>query len=216
MTLEIPTYNTRFLARCRLPVKIVKVDSPTLFWVQLQNNQEDFKEMLENLRRRMMRRSQNLRLRHDTLNLDEIVAVQEGRKWQRGIVTQIRGDATVVITLRDWGRTIERPCFETFTLANQFRELEWQAIPCALAYTAPDPSRNMWPRRTNELTRFLIDRRDGWISITGNLRGEAALVRLEIKNECGTEIKSLKNILIDLGHAKHSERVLEAARPSVQ
>lgn len=216
MTLEIPTYNTRFLARCRLPVKIVKVDSPTLFWVQLHNNQEDFKEMLENLKRRMMRRSQNLRLRHDTLSLDEIVAVQEGRNWQRGIVTQIRGDATVVISLKDWGRTIERPCFETFILANQFRELEWQAIPCALAYTGPDPSQNMWPRRTKELTKFLIDRRDGWISIAGNLRGEAALVRLEIKNECGTEIKSLKNILIDLGHAKHSERILETVRPVVQ
>lgn len=216
MTLEIPTYDTRILARCRLSVKIVKVDSPTLFWVQLQNSQEDFKEMLETLKLRMMRRGQNLHLRHDVLSLDEIVAVQEGRSWQRGVVTQIRGDATAVITLRDWGRTIERPCFETFILANQFRELEWQAIPCALAYTGPDPARNMWPRRTKELTRFLIDRRDGWISITGNLRGEAALVRLEIKNECGTEVKSLKNILIDLGHAKHSEKILESALPSVQ
>lgn len=216
MTLEIPTYNTRFLARGRLPVKIVRVESPTLFWVQLQNSQEDFKEMLDDLKRRMMRRSKNLHLRHDILHLDEIVAVQEGRSWQRGMITQIRGDATVVIALKDWGRTIERPCFETYILGDQFRELEWQAIPCALAYTGPDPSRNMWPRRTKELTRFLVDRRDGWISITGNLRGEAALVRLEIKNECGTEIKSLKNILIDLGHAKHSEKILERVHPSAQ
>lgn len=216
MTLEIPTYDTRFLARCRLPVKIVKVDSPIMFWVQLQNNQEDFKEMLENLKRRMLRRGHNLRHRHDALRLDEVVAVQEGRTWQRGIVTQIRGDATVEVALKDWGRTVERRGFETFILASQFRELEWQAIPCALAHTGPDPSRNMWPRRTKELTRFLVDRRDGWISIVGNIRGEAALVRLEIKNECGTEMKSLKNILIDLGHARHSERVLETVHPSVQ
>ena len=40
------------------------------------------------------------------------------------------------------------------------------------------------------------------------------LVKLEIRNECGTEVKNVKDILIDLGHARHSEKILEAVQPS--
>lgn len=98
-----------------------------------------------------------------------MVAIREGRKWQRGILTQIRGDGTAVVALRDWGRIIERPCYDLYILEDKFRQLEWQTIPCALAHTGPDPAKKKWSRRTRQLTQFLMERHEGWISIVGDI-----------------------------------------------
>jgi len=49
--MEIAQFNTRFLTYSLLRVKIIKVDSPSMFWVQLHNSQEDFKELIEELNR---------------------------------------------------------------------------------------------------------------------------------------------------------------------
>jgi len=213
--MEIARFNTRFLTRSPLKVKIIKVDSLSLFWVQLHNSQEDFKELMEDLNRRMARRSRFLHYRIDDIRLDNVVAIHEGRKWHRGMVTQIRGDGTTVITLLDWGRIVERPYFEIYLLEDRFRELEWQAIPCGLAHTGPNPAKKTWPRRARELTKFLIERREGWISIVGHIEEEAALVTLEVKTESGNETKNLKNLLIDLGYARHTEKALETLHPSI-
>ena len=65
----------------------------------------------------------------DHTHLDEMVAIREERKWQRGILTQIQGMA---VALRDWRRIIKRPSFEIYILEEKFRELKKQAIPCVL------------------------------------------------------------------------------------
>jgi len=80
--------NTRLLTRSPLAVRIIKVDSPTRFWVQLKNSHEDFKEMLDDLGRRMTRRGRQLRHRPDHVKEGELVAVKEGRGCQRGFVTR--------------------------------------------------------------------------------------------------------------------------------
>ena len=69
--------------------------------VQLHNRYEDFEELTEELTRRMTRKSRFLPLLPDHIHLDEMVVIQERRKWQKNILTQIRG---AVVILRDWGR----------------------------------------------------------------------------------------------------------------
>jgi len=134
LEIEIKYVNTRDLTRRSLKMKIVKVDSPTFLWVQLENSRENFEELLENLIRRMTRRARFLRHRPDHVLPDELVAVREGKGWQREIVIQLgRGDL-VTIALRDWGRAIQRPVHDIYILEDRFRELEWQAIPCGLAH----------------------------------------------------------------------------------
>ncbi|XP_018369121.1 PREDICTED: uncharacterized protein LOC108765089 [Trachymyrmex cornetzi] len=144
-----------------------------------------------------------------------MVVIQEGRKWHRGVVLQIRGDGMVSVGLKDWGRLVERRHFEIYVLEHRYRELEWQAIPCALAHIGPYQPKDTWLRRARELTKFLIDRREAWISIVGDVEEEAAIVNLEIRNECGTKMKNVKDILIDLGHAQHTEGMLEPVEPSI-
>ncbi|KYN33838.1 hypothetical protein ALC56_11810 [Trachymyrmex septentrionalis] len=55
ITMEIATLNTKYLTRSPLKVKVIRMDSPTLFWVQLDNSKEDFKDLMEDLARRITR-----------------------------------------------------------------------------------------------------------------------------------------------------------------
>ena len=54
-----------------------------------------------------------------------MVAVQEGRKWQRSVLIQIQKSGTAVIALRDWERIIERLSRDLCILKDKFRDLEW-------------------------------------------------------------------------------------------
>lgn len=206
MSLEIGHINTGFLTDRPLRVKIIKVDSPTLFWVQLLSYTEDFDDMLDDLQIRMTRRGRLVHHRPNDIKPDEIVAVHDRRKWQRGVILSTHGDETATILLKDWARIIERPFCEIYQLEDRFRDLAWRAIPCALEHTGPCPIRRVWPRRARELLKFLIEQREGWISITRGIEEEAALVKLETKSECGGEMLNIKDILIKLGHARHTEK----------
>ena len=121
--MEIATLNTKYLTCSSLKVKVIRIDSPTLFWVQLDNSKEDFKDLMEDLARRITR-SRFLHYRVYDVRLDDMVVVQEGRRWHRGIVLQIQGDGTVSIGLRDWDRLMERRYSEICILEDRFRELE--------------------------------------------------------------------------------------------
>jgi len=113
------------------------------------------------------------------------------------------------------GSNCRAPYFEIYLLEDRFRELECQAIPCGLAHTGSNPAKKKWPRRARELTKFLIERRKGWISIVRHIEEEAALVTLEVKTENGNETKNLKDLLIDLEYARHTEKALETLHPSI-
>jgi len=212
--MEIESMNTRLLTRSPLAVKIIKVESPTRFWVQLKNSHEDFKEMLDDLARRLGRRGRQLRQRPDHVREGELVAVKEDRGWQRGLVTRHNRDGTALIALRDWGRTIERSICEVYLLEDRFRELPWQGIPCGLAYTGPI-SGNTWSRKVRELTKLLLERQEGWITILGTLKDEAALVKVKVETEQKNNDINLKEILILLGYARDYEQIRVGAYPSV-
>jgi len=82
--MEIECMNTRLLTRSPLAVKIIKVDSPTWFWVQLKNSHEDFNRQLCH--------------RHDHVKEGEVVAVKEvGRE----ALSRDTRDGTALIALRD-------------------------------------------------------------------------------------------------------------------
>ncbi|EGI64408.1 hypothetical protein G5I_07163 [Acromyrmex echinatior] len=68
--MEIECINTKLLARSSMAVKIVKMDSPTMFWVQLKTG-EDFQDLFEKLTRRMTRRGHMLRHRPNVTSLSE-------------------------------------------------------------------------------------------------------------------------------------------------
>jgi len=121
-------------------------------------------------------------LRHwpDHVLPDELVAVR-GKEWQRGIVLKLERGNLVTVALRDWGRVIRRPVHDMYILENRFRELEWQAIPCGLAHIRHIGARSRWPRKAKELTRLLLEKREGWIRILGSIRDEAAIIALELK-----------------------------------
>jgi len=191
------------------------VDSPTFLWVQLENQREDFEELLEDLSRRMTRRGRCLRYRPDPILPGEICAIREGRGWQRGIVTQLGKGDMVTIALRDWGRAIQRPYHDIYILEDRFRELEWQAIPCGLTHVQPIGGRARWPRRANELTRLLLEKRLGWMRILDSVRDEAAVIALELKRESINEMGSLTDLLVGMGCAQYTDNKIAAATPGI-
>ena len=66
--------------------------------------------------------------RPDHIVVGKLVAIRENREWQRGIITDVNGDGTVAISLRDWGRNVERRLFEVYILEDRFCQLEWQGM----------------------------------------------------------------------------------------
>jgi len=215
LEMEIKCVNTRHLTRGSLKVKIVRVDSPTFIWAQLENSREDFQELLEDLTHRMTRRGRLLRHRPDHVLPDELVAVREGKGWQRGIVIELGRDDLVTIVLRDWGRAIQRSVHDVYILEDRFRELEWQAIPCGLAHIQPVGAKLRWPRKAKELTKLLLEKREGWMRILGSIKDEAAIIALELKRESMDEMSSLTDLLVGMGCAQHTSKEIAAAIPGI-
>jgi len=103
LEMEIKCFNTR-----HNPWILKDEDSQGLInlpLVQLENSR-DFEELLKDLNRRT-RRARLLRHQSDHILSDELVAVREGKGWQREIVIQLGKGDLVTITLRDWDRAIQ-------------------------------------------------------------------------------------------------------------
>lgn len=150
--MEIESIDTSLLTRGPLAVKIIKVESPTLFWVHLTNGALDFKYMMDDLQRRMKQREHYTLYQPDKVYEDDVVVVKEGNRWQRGYVMEV-GDHQAHVALKDWGRSIWKPFHECHHLQDQFRELPWRAIPCGLAHVGPTKPVDTWPSRTRTMTK---------------------------------------------------------------
>jgi len=83
-----------------------------------------------------------------------------------------------------------------------------------LAYTGPI-SGNTWSRKVRELTKLLLDRQKGWITILGTLKDEAALVKVKVQSEQKNNDINLKETLILLGYAQDYEQIRVGAYPSI-
>jgi len=93
---DIRGINTKgYLNSGSLHVRIIKVNSPTLLWIQLYYAREDLEELLEDLSRRMARGGRGLIHNPDRVLPDEYIAVCEGKTWQREVVMSLKGRDTV-------------------------------------------------------------------------------------------------------------------------
>ncbi|KYN14509.1 hypothetical protein ALC57_13278 [Trachymyrmex cornetzi] len=191
--------NTRKLSRGPLKVRIIKVNT-------LGHAREDLEELSEELTHRMARKGRFLRQNPYRVLPDELVAIREGKTWQRGVVVRLESKNMVTVALRDWGRIIQRPIEDMHVLEDRFRELNWQAIPCGLDHLCPIGARSRWPRRSRELTRLLLERREGWMRIIRSIENEGAVITFEPRRESEDEMSSLKNLLISMGCAQHRRR----------
>ncbi|KYN08460.1 Tudor domain-containing protein 5 [Cyphomyrmex costatus] len=213
--MDVRSINTVDLSHGSLHVRIIKVESPTLLWVQLYHARENLEELLDDLTHRMTRKSKNLICNPDYVLPDECVAVREGKTWQRGVIINLADRTTATIALRDWGRVIRRPISEIYILEDKFRELNWQSIPCGLAHLCPVGSRSRWSRKSRALTKLLLGQREGWMRILEPIQNHAAVITLELKRESEDEMSSLKEMLIATGCAQHTDEKIVSAIPGI-
>ncbi|XP_028047214.1 tudor and KH domain-containing protein-like [Monomorium pharaonis] len=215
MDTQIRPLDTTFLTRGSLRVRILKVDSPTLFWVQIDHARKDLEELIDDLTGRMTRRGASLRLWLHHAFVGTVVAVKEGKKWQRGIITKIEEGSQATVALRDWGRTIRRNLFDLYTLEERFCEKPWQAIPCGLGHVRPAGDRIRWSRRACELARLILEKRDGWMRIIQPIRDDAAIISLELKRETEDETRDVRQLFIQLGCAQAAKDPASPGLPGV-
>ncbi|KAL6253930.1 hypothetical protein P5V15_015772 [Pogonomyrmex californicus] len=173
--MEIESHDTNFLTCGCLEVKILRVESPLLFWVQLKNGEAALEKFHQELHQRMIIKQDQLRYLSD-VKQDDIVAVKEGNAWRRDLVTAVLLNIqTARIALRDWGRVYTRYYSDIYFLENVFRELPWQALTCGLAHLTPLIPCDLWSQDTRTLCRILAEERKGWIQIIHPLADGAVL-----------------------------------------
>lgn len=204
--MQIEYVNTRLLTRGPLEARIIKVNSPTQFWVHIGKAREYLDELVDDLTCRMKRKGHRLHLLPHSVDVGNAVAIREGKYWQRGIVTTIRGN-TVAIALLDWGRSILRSIHEIYDLEKQFRDLGWQAVPCGLAHIQPVGPQEKWGPKTKNLAKLIMEKREGWMRIRATPTDQVALIdfRVRLKSEASEEITDLKKQLISVGCAEHTD-----------
>jgi len=78
--MDIRSINIQNLSRDSLHVRVIKIDSPLLIWVQLYYAREDLEELFEALTSRMARRERELI--HNPMLPDKYVAIEKGKTWQ--------------------------------------------------------------------------------------------------------------------------------------
>ncbi|XP_018360152.1 PREDICTED: uncharacterized protein LOC108759292 [Trachymyrmex cornetzi] len=102
-----------------------------------------------------------------------------------------------------------------YILEDYFRELNWQAISCGLAHLRPVGARSRWSRNSKALTRLLLRKRGGWMWILESIEDYAAIITLELKWESEDETSSLKDLLISMECALHTDAKMVPTIPSV-
>lgn len=214
--MSIEPIGTEALSRSTMGVRVVKVISPTLFWVHLTHCDAQFDELLEDLDEYMNRKRDKLRLIPYFVKEDDVVAVPTKRGWQRAIVIRFNDDDdTVQLMMRDWGAFKRHSKNELYRLENHFREPAWHAIPCGLAYAGPTTQGSNWSETTRRLTRTLAENREGWFRIIKPVKNEGALIRLSIIRRKGEFARDLLQDLINLGEVERTTTPAVTVYPTV-
>ncbi|XP_032687536.1 uncharacterized protein LOC116851823 [Odontomachus brunneus] len=199
--MAIPYIDTHLLTRGQLPVYITRVESPTLFWVQLDYNRTRLTELQEDLNCLMERRKKRYTLFPHAVHLKEAVAVKNEGKWYRGEFTAIRGNS-VTVHLGDWGRNAKKAMWEVYRLPKHLCEDSWYAIACGLCGVEPTDPGSTWGAKARSLTKALIEDKKGWMKIkrTTAVRAVEIDLRIHYKNQLGSV--TLREELVRLGQAQ--------------
>lgn len=197
--MSIEVADTWRLSRSTMRVRVIKVISPSLFWIHLTHCDKQLKDMLNNLTIYMNQRKDDLIVFPHAIKEGLEVAAYTKMGWQRAIVTRLNEDDTVQLMLRDFGIHTRHLKKELYVLTKQFKE-SWYAIPCGLAYAEPTTSGQWWSRKTQALMKILAQGHEGQFKILASIRGEGAWVSLQvITNQTSFD---LLDTLIQLGRAK--------------
>src|SRR5436190_19075765 len=177
--MEIESIDTRELLHKRSPVKVINVASPTLFWVRLKSNEEEFHTFTAEL---------NVKVAHNKIRVQDPkeqqhVVVKRDLLWLRGTITRILKRAQIAeIALRDIGRGIMVSTNEIYHLEDEFRKLPWQGICCGLAHIGNLSSRSKWTIETQKLARLLAEGDEAIMTIVQPVWPGAAFINLELKS----------------------------------
>lgn len=68
------------------------------------------------------------------------------------------------------------------------------------------PSR-IWPDKTRELTKILMEQKEEWIRIRMAVNGEAVFVELNMDNSSGEKICNRRDTLVRLDHVRRFEKI---------
>ncbi|KAL6253923.1 hypothetical protein P5V15_015764 [Pogonomyrmex californicus] len=105
--MESNVIDTSRLTREHLDCKILRMESPHLFWIRLKTGESSLKELMEELGFRMNRKSSTLICWPYLMKINLAVAIKEGDIWHRGIVMAVgRIQGIARVALRDEGREV--------------------------------------------------------------------------------------------------------------
>ena len=205
--------DTNELSRSPFVIKVVKVFSPTLIWVHLKNTEEYFQEMMKELDLKL---SNSQRPKCVGPKLNEVIAVETRRGWQRAAINKFNADGTVQLHLRDWGEFIRRTPDELYCLEEKFKLRHWEAIPCSLAYIRPAVTGSNWSHWAIKITRSIAKEQTGFMRIIKPIHHELAFINLDLKNETSNTYHNLRDLLIQLGVVEGSATITTNTAPTIK
>ncbi|KAL6252036.1 hypothetical protein P5V15_015017 [Pogonomyrmex californicus] len=212
--MESNVIDTSCLTRGRLDCKVLRMESPHLFWIRLKTGESSLKELMEELGFRMNRKSSTLICWPHLVKINLAVAIKEGDIWHRGIVTAVgRIQGIARVALRDEGREVWRRFNELYILEDRFQELPWQALTCGLAYTGPTVPTLVWSKKIRALCQILAEEQEGYLKIIHPLPHSSSWL-FHTKN--GYMQLNLRDALVNLGYARIDKRIAVNIYPSVE
>lgn len=186
--------DTRHLTRQPLNIRVLRVESPTLFWVKITNSEETDNFNKELLNWWMPRRLRYLQLWPQNRYYRAPVAIEIEGNWERGELLQEVDVDQYVVGLRDAGVEVYANQEELYRLPKLFHTRRWRAIPCSLVDIVPTKFVTMeWAPSEVMLMKNLCEGKEGHMKIRGSTEsGLGAFVYLTLKQPAGyIDIESL-------------------------
>ncbi|KAL0130263.1 hypothetical protein PUN28_002099 [Cardiocondyla obscurior] len=209
METTIRKINLRNLARAEFEVRIIKVETPDTFYVQLKNGADDHEELNEYLQRRMERIGQNKSLFMEQIFVGMEIVTKERGKWYRGIIEEIKEERKIIINLKDIGRRMETEKYNCYELEERFKETPWQANKCSLALIEPRTSRG-WTDKDIKTFKYLIEGYKGWIKIKECINEHHAVVEL---TKAATGLEEAKDVVQEMIKRECGRRAYHTFKP---
>lgn len=184
--MAITHIDTRELTREPLNIKVLRVESPNLFWVRVLNSEENRRFRRKLLNWWMSHRLERLILWPHGRYYRAPVAMNTGGGWERGELVQEINEDRWVVSLRDSGVEIEADCRQLYQLPKEFHGRRWEAIPCSLENLVPTNVTMEWAPSEVQLMKNLCEKKVGRMRIRGSTpNGVGAFVRLVLQQPAG-------------------------------
>lgn len=190
--MEIKSIDALLLTRGPLAIRVVEVESPGRFWIQVENGREALKKLQEDLEYKMGKKRSMIWPHH--VRTGTIVAVKRNGRWERGVVGAIRGQQ-VTVELKDWGRMMTTSAGNLYHLPRMFYDFPWCAFPCSLGNTYPNGNHATWAAAACHFMQTTTMGSKGWIRIQGAEEDGTAMVQMTIETAKGQ--KDVNRLIVE-------------------